>query len=116
MHSEMEHERPVGGTSHPHKNLVILIYALYALNFVTGFTAIIGVIIAHIKKGEAQGSVCDTHFSYQIRTFWWGLVWALVAAITIFIGIGFVLAFAVSIWFIYRIVKGFLRINDGLPV
>lgn len=116
MNTEAEHGTPTAGADKSLKNLVMVVYALYALSFITGITAIIGVILAHVKKGEAPGTLYDSHFSYQIRTFWWGLLWGVIAVITMFVGIGFLVAFAVSIWFIYRIVKGFLRINDGLPV
>lgn len=114
MNTETEHETITVDKSQ--KNLVMVVYALYALSFITGLTAIIGVVIAHVKKGEMPGSLYDAHFSYQIRTFWWSLLGALIAVLTMFIVIGFFLAFAVAIWFIYRIVKGFLRINDGLPI
>jgi uncharacterized membrane protein len=92
------------------------VYALYALSFVFGLTAIIGVIIAHIKKNDAKGSWLQSHYIWQIRSFWWGFFWIVVGVVSSFIFIGYAVLLATSIWFIYRIVKGWLRLSEDRPV
>ncbi|MBO1250605.1 hypothetical protein J1777_12330 [Comamonas denitrificans] len=58
----------------------------------------------------------ESHFAWQIRSFWWGLAWAVVGTITAIIGIGFLILGALVIWLIYRMVKGLLFWNDHKPM
>ncbi len=97
-------------------NLTQIIYVLYALSYVAGITAIIGIIINYIKKEDVAGTWLESHFRWQIRTFWFGLLWAVIGAITAFVLVGFVILFANFVWIIYRIVKGWLNLNDGKPM
>lgn len=96
--------------------LTHIIYALYALSLVIGLTAIAAIIINYVKRDEVKGTFLESHFNWQMRTFWWGLLWGAIGFITMFIGIGFVILAANAIWIIYRIIKGWLKLNDGLPV
>jgi uncharacterized membrane protein len=96
--------------------LTHIIYALYALSFLTGLSAIAAIIINYVKRDDVKGTVLESHFNWQIRTFWWGLLWGVIGFITMFIGIGFIILAANAIWIIYRIIKGWLRLNDGLAV
>ena len=48
-----------------------------------------------------------------MRTFWWGMLWAVLSMMLMFVVIGFITIFAVVIWHIYRIAKGWMRLNDG---
>ena len=97
----------------PIKNYAIAVYALQALAFVLGVTYLIAVIIAHIKRAEARGTWLDSHYRWQIRTFWYSLLWSIVGLISSLILIGYVLLLATSIWVIYRIVKGWMYLADG---
>lgn len=103
--------------SQPEKNssktLTTVIYALYGVAIFLGITAIVAIVMNYVKKEDVQGTIYESHFRWQIRTFWFGMLWSFLAALTLFIGIGFVLLPVVAIWYIYRIVKGFLRLNDG---
>jgi uncharacterized membrane protein len=97
--------------------LTHIIYALYALSFLTGgLTAIAAIIINYIKRDEVKGTLLESHFNWQMRTFWWGLLWGVIGLITMPVGIGFVILAANAIWLLYRIIKGWLRLNDGLTV
>lgn len=90
-------------------------YLLYALGIIIAPAAVGGVILAHIKAGEAQG-VLPSHFQWLIRTFWIGLGAAILAFILMHILIGFPLMIAVAVWYIYRVVKGWLRLNEGRAI
>jgi uncharacterized membrane protein len=97
-------------------NLTQVVYVLYALSYLAGITALIGIIINYIKKEDVAGTWLESHFRWQIRTFWYGLLWAVIGVITAFILVGFVILFANFCWIIYRIVKGWLNLNDGKPM
>lgn len=96
-----------------HKNLALIGYALQALGLITGIAAVAGVILNYIKRSEVQGSYIASHFTWQIKTFWYGLLGIVIGAILSVIGIGVIIMFAVGIWYIYRIVKGWLALNEG---
>lgn len=98
------------------KNIVLVVYALQALSFLWGVTAIIGIVIDYVKREDAVGTIYESHFNWQIRSFWWALLWLVVGMVLIFVGIGFIVLFAAWVWMIYRVVKGWLKLNEGKPV
>lgn len=99
------------------KKLVIINYALQgAAILLGGIPAIVAVIIAYIKKDEAQETWLISHFDWQIKTFWFGMIGAIIGLITMFIGIGFVILAIDSVWIIYRIIKGLINVLENKPV
>jgi uncharacterized membrane protein len=98
------------------RQLTLVTYILYALSPFVGLTAIVAIIINYIKRDETAGTIYASHFDWQIRTFWWGLLWWVVGVITVFVGVGLIVFFVAGIWMIYRIVKGFLNWNDRKPM
>jgi uncharacterized membrane protein len=99
------------------KTLTLAVYVLQVLSIFVGITAIVGVIINYVKRDETAGTIYESHFDWQIRTFWWGLAWGVLGFILLFaFGLGFVVWFVAGIWAIYRVVKGFLKLNDNQPV
>src|SRR5262252_10830495 len=90
--------------------------------FLTGWPSIIAVILNYIKRSEARGTWLDSHFRWQIRTFWWGLLWVALclAFVVATLGVGLLIAWlplmVVGFWFIYRIAKGWLRLVDRRPL
>ncbi|WP_457390325.1 DUF4870 family protein [Roseateles sp. P5_E1] len=98
------------------KQLTMVVYVLYALSAFTGFTGIVAIIINYIKREDTAGTVYASHFTWQIRTFWWSLVWGILGFATLLLGVGFVILAVDGIWFLYRLVKGFLNWNDGKPM
>lgn len=98
------------------KTITTIIYALYAASFLLGITAIVAIIMNYVKKDDVAGTFLESHFRWQIRTFWFGLLWGVIGAITFLIAIGWFVLIANGIWFIYRIVKGWLRLNDNKPM
>ena len=95
------------------KNITILVYALQALSFFFGITYLIAVVIDYVKRDDARGTWLESHFRWQIRTFWFSLLWSAIGIVTLIILIGWVILFADAVWVIYRIVKGWLNLNDG---
>ncbi|MGZ5006343.1 MAG: DUF4870 family protein [Methylobacter sp.] len=96
--------------------LTTVIYALYAASYFVGVTAIVAIVMNYVKKDDVAGTFLESHFIWQIRTFWFGLLWGALGAITALFVIGWVILAANGIWIIYRIVKGWLRLNDRKPM
>lgn len=98
------------------KTLTTIIYALYAASFVFGITGIVAIIMNYVKKDDVAGTFLESHFRWQIRTFWFGLLWGVLGAATWIFVVGWFVLIANAIWFIYRIVKGWLYLNDNKPM
>ncbi|HOE18609.1 MAG TPA: hypothetical protein PLX02_13285 [Syntrophorhabdaceae bacterium] len=95
------------------KTLTTIIYALYAASYFVGITAIVAIVINYIKKEDVAGTFLESHFRWQIRTFWFGLLWGVLGGIMALIIIGWAVLVADGIWIIYRLVKGWLRLNEN---
>lgn len=95
--------------------LALTVYVLYLFGFFTGLTALIGVIIASLRRDTADPT-CQTHFQFQIRTFWIGLLYVFVGAVTLHIAIGGVILLWWIIWTLIRCIKGLLALNAGEPI
>ncbi|HEX9661273.1 MAG TPA: hypothetical protein VGB27_03230 [Candidatus Binatia bacterium] len=111
-----------------------LVYALHALSlligvttaativgaFVFGVPSIIAVVINYLKRGEASGTFLESHFRWQIRTFWFALLWCMIGGVLFFTFVGIPLAvgiyFATGVWAIYRIARGWLALRDRKPM
>ena len=115
-----------------------IVYALHAVglalgafgaasvigSFLFGWPSIIAVIINYVKRGEARGTWLESHFRWQIRTFWYALLWTVLAALISLvlapILIGFLtwplLLVVLGLWAIYRIARGWLALRDGQPM
>jgi uncharacterized membrane protein len=96
------------------KTMVVLVYALYLASFAIWVVpAVVGIILAYIKRDEVRGTIFESHFGNAILVFWVYLVGMIVAGPLCFVLIGFPLVAALSIWVIYRCVKGLVRVSDG---
>ncbi len=104
-----------------------IMYALHALAPFTMWTlAIIAMIIGLVKRDDVRGTWLDSHYEYMSRTFWWGILWAVLAWATFWIlglltlGIGmavlWILPLIVLVWYLYRVIKGWLRLNEKRAV
>ena len=114
--------------------LTHLIYALHAFSavtglasaalvmtaFLSGWPSIIAVILNYVKRRYVRGTFLESHFRWQIRTFWFALLWAVVAGILyltfILIPIALTLAAIVGLWVLYRIVRGWLALANARPM
>ena len=135
----MSQENILTATTEPSESLVSwthIIYALHATSlvigivgvasvvgaFLFGWPSIIAVIMNYIKQSDARGTYLESHFRWQIRTFWFGLLWVALCVLFIFmtLGIGLIIAWLplalVGFWFIYRIARGWLRLKDKQPM
>ena len=92
------------------------VYALLSLSFFVGFTLIIAVIINYVKRNDVKDSWLASHFTWQIRSFWYSLAWLFIGGLTFRQGIGAFILSAGSIWLIYRIIKGWIYLFDKKPM
>jgi len=111
-----------------------VIYGLHALSvvigissaafivtaFVFGVPSIVAVILNYLKRAEARGTFLESHFRWQIRTFWFTLLWCAIGGLLFATVIGALLAIplflAVGVWVIYRVVRGWLALKDGKAI
>jgi len=123
----------------PREGLVTLAHAIYALHafsavtglvgtativgaFLTGWPSIIAVILNYAKRADVRGSYLESHFSWQIRTFWYAFFWVLIGGVlfltVVGIPIGIAIFIAISLWILYRIVRGWLALVErkAMPV
>jgi len=98
------------------RDMATLVYALYTASILAGITLIGGVAIAYLKRDDAAGTWLESHYRWQIRTFWWSLLWGAIGAVTSLILVGFAVLFAVVVWFIYRVARGWLALRAGRPM
>jgi|SRR5690625_438488 len=100
----------------PNRTLTIAIYILQALSFVVMVTGIVAIVMNYVKRNDVRGSWLESHFRWQIRTFWFGLLWLVVGAALSIIYVGLAILFINAIWVIYRIVRGVLAVLDNKPM
>jgi uncharacterized membrane protein len=123
-------------TSGPLYNWTQAIYALHAFSlltgilgaativgaFLTGWPSLIAVILNYVKRGDVRGTWLESHFQWQIRTFWYGLLWIglCILFVVLTFGIGILIAWLpaaiVGLWFVYRIIRGWLALREGRPM
>jgi len=98
----------------------ILSPAFVVTAFITGWPSIIAVIINYVKRGDTRGTYLESHFRWQIRTFWFALLWVIIATLfaVTFVGIpiALVVAWLAGLWVLYRIARGLLRLLDDKPM
>ena len=123
----------------PRESLIKLTHVIYALHafslitgiigaatvvgaFLTGWPSILAVILNYAKRSEVRGTWLESHFRWQIRTFWFGLLWVTLCVLFIVatLGIGLLIAWLplslVGLWFVYRIARGWLRLLERRPM
>jgi uncharacterized membrane protein len=126
-------------TAEPSHSLIVLAHVIYGLHagslvmgiigaatvvgaFLTGWPSIIAVILNYVKRSEARGTWLESHFRWQIRTFWFGLLWAILCVlfVAVTLGIGLLIVWlplgVVGLWFIYRVARGWLALKDHRPM
>ena len=95
--------------------LALIVYILYLAAYVVGVTAVIGVIIAHIQVGTAEPMLAS-HYRFQIRTFWIGVLYIVVGCILVWVLVGFLVLAWLFIWSLIRNIKGLLLLNENRPI
>jgi uncharacterized membrane protein len=91
-----------------------IIYVLYLANFILPFTSLVGLIMAYINKGD--GNFLDSHYQFQIRTFWIGLLYGFIGVLLTAIMIGWLILLFLAIWLIIRCVKGLKYLGKQQPM
>jgi uncharacterized membrane protein len=91
-----------------------IVYILYLVSLLVGVTSIVGVIMAYVNRAEAPEWVA-THYRFQIRTFWIGLLYGAIGVATIIIVIGIFWLMFVLVWYVVRCAKGMQAISRGMP-
>jgi len=116
--AESQPQATQAGVNQSEKQFSLIVYILQAVSIVIGITSIIGVIMNHVKSGSITDPVIKSHNSWQIRTFWWMLLWGVLCMLvtTVTLGFGAILFLIPLVWYIYRIVKGIMRLNDGKSI
>jgi uncharacterized membrane protein len=120
----------------PNRTLTFVLYVLYIVAiFSAGILALVALVINYLKLDSVKGSIFESHFRFQIRTFWWYLIWTVIAFVP-FIFVFFTgqdparfagvtlgaTAFCIGvlglswIWIVYRAIKGIIRLNDNLAI
>ena len=125
-------------TVEPRQFLITLTHVIYALHaaslltgilgtatvvgaFLTGWPSVIAVILNYVKRRETRGTWLESHFRWQIRTFWFGLLWVTLCVLFVILTLGFGLLVAwlplgaVGLWCIYRVVRGWLALTERRP-
>lgn len=121
----------------PESGLISLTYIIYGLHlfsavtgvmtsafivtaFLAGWPSLIAVILNYVKRRDVEGTYLQSHFQWQIRTFWFALLWLFIAGVLAFTVIGIPLAFVMvcitGLWVLYRIIRGILSLNDGVAM
>ena len=114
--------------------LTHLIYGLHSLaiisgvlgsativgSFLGGIPSIIAVILNYAKRSDTRGTFVESHFRWQIRTFWGAFVWVVIAGLLFVTLIGIPIAFLIFVvtgaWVVYRVARGWLALNERRPM
>lgn len=99
----------------PGASNIQLIYILYLASFVIGITGIVGIVMAYLNRGKSEAWV-ETHYTWAIRTFWIGVLYAIACAVLMVVGIGFLLMFVVAVWVVVRVVIGLQAVSRNEPI
>jgi uncharacterized membrane protein len=89
-------------------------------SFVGGIPSIAAVILNYVKRSDTRGTFLESHFRWQIRTFWYALLWVILSVFLVITIVGIIVAmpllFVLSIWLVYRVSRGWLALNDRRPM
>ncbi|MHB8915114.1 MAG: DUF4870 family protein [Thiobacillus sp.] len=117
----------------PTEGLVTLTHVIYALHaitvltglltpvlivtaFLTGWPSLLAVVLNYVKRSETRGTYLESHFSWQIRTFWFAVFWVVLSGLLVMTLIGipvaFILVSIAGLWVLYRVIRGWLRLNS----
>ena len=107
------------------RNVLNVMYLLHALApFTAWLLAIVAVIVGLVKRPDVRGTYLESHVSWLSRTFWFGLLWIAVSGLITFILVITIVGILIwwlpwavlFLWYLYRVIKGWLKLNDGEPV
>lgn len=99
----------------PGRTAAHVMYALYAIALFTALPFFAGVIVAYLGRSAAD-AVYRSHLTWGIRTFWWTMLWFVIGAVLSLVLIGYVILAILWLWTAYRVIRGWLRLADGLSI
>lgn len=95
-------------------------FANYIMNLLApfnGFTGFVAAVLAHLKKNDAEGTIMESHYVYQIRTFWIGLLGVVIGLPSIILfGLGLIILGITAIWWMIRNAVGLKYLSEGKPM
>jgi uncharacterized membrane protein len=97
------------------RGLAFAVYILFFFGYFTGITSLIGIMIAYFQS-RSVSSELGSHFTFQIRTFWIGVLCLVVGGLLLSIGVGIFVLLAGLFWSLMRNVKGVLALNRNEPI
>ncbi|MEM7042842.1 MAG: hypothetical protein AAF543_08530 [Pseudomonadota bacterium] len=111
---------PPPGAAATDNTMLHVVYGLFALSFLIGVAAIVAVVVAYFQRGKPLSDMQASHVEWQIRTFWWGLLFVVIGFILpLILGLWLIIPLfwlAAGAWYIYRVAKGWLWLKDSRPI
>ncbi len=102
------------------KTICLAAYGLFALGFLTSgvfvFATLAAIIIVYVKRPDAAGTIYASHLDWLMSTFLWSVLWLALSFLLTVILIGWLGILATVVWVLYRLIKGFLMLVDGMPI
>lgn len=98
------------------KRWATIVYLLQAISFFVGITFIAGAIINYLKMDEVRGTWVESHFRWQIKTFWYGIVLVIISFFTLTMIIGYAISAFTVFWVVFRIIYGWNKLSQGQAV
>ena len=98
------------------RQLTMAVYVLQLASVLVGVTLFAGVIINYLKRGDVEGTWLESHFRWQIRTFWYSLLWFGVGLALLVVVVGLFVLMAAAMWLLYRAIKGWLELEERRPM
>ncbi len=98
------------------RELVVIAYALYAVGFFGMLLPSILALILNYQRRDKSGPYYGSHHRWMIRTFWWGILWGALSLLLLFVVVGYAILVALSIWWVYRLIRGALALADDEPM
>jgi uncharacterized membrane protein len=103
------------GVQSDQKALVLVCYVLFILGIVNGLTALVGVIVAHLKRGGAAGTIWRGHYDNMVLVFWVALVVFVIGLVLQWILIGYIVLGVLAVWYLYRTIRGLILASEARP-
>ena len=122
--TEIDHSSGTPVNGNPPTTVAHVMYVMHAISPFTAWTlSVLAVIIGALTRDSVRGTYVESHYSWLLRTFMWTILWFIIlVVVTFLLGITIVgLAIAwipwviLAIWYLYRVIRGWLRLNDRLP-
>jgi uncharacterized membrane protein len=114
---DIDHSRVVTSPDNERlKRLTTIVYLLQALSFIIPITFLAALIVNYVKRSEVRGTIYESHFRWQIRTFWYTAIWFFVGYLSLIVLVGYLILLGGTLWVIYRIARGWFRLSENQSI